>query len=241
MREKEKAMSDVIKSVKIKVDENTTIEAEVGAKASNIELTNGSNVESAITQINTNINQVSSSLTAKADLVNGRIPYSQLPESAMELKGTWNASTNNPTLINGIGDMGDFYIVSAPGTWESVEFKVNDRIMYDGNIWVKLTGGDVTSVNGQTGPVNLDAEDVGALPNTTTLADLGVILFKNQSMSTAIYTLNNSNIHTSSLIDIYYNEDYNIEPTYSQTEGSLTITLEEAPSETILFSIKVVN
>ena len=39
---------------------------------------------------------------------NGRIPYSQLPESAMEFKGTWDASTNSPTLVDGTGDTGDF-------------------------------------------------------------------------------------------------------------------------------------
>ena len=41
--------------------------------------------------------------------------------------------------------------------------------------WVNQSGGggSVDSVNGQTGTVVLDAEDVGALPDTTTAADLG--------------------------------------------------------------------
>jgi len=76
---------------------------------------------------------------------NGRIPYSQLPESAMEYKGTWDASTNTPTLVDGIGTNGDFYIVSADGTvtfsaGRTFTFYVNDRVIYDGSVdeWVRL-------------------------------------------------------------------------------------------------------
>lgn len=228
-------MSNIINSVSIKVDESTTINAEIGAKAGNVELLNGTNLEAKM-------GQVDEALAAKADLdPNGRIPYSQLPESAMELKGTWNASTNTPTLVDGTGDMGDFYIVETAGTWNNIEFRVNDRVMYDGAHWIKLKGGDVASVNGHIGAVVLGASDVGALPDNTTLADLGVVLFKNQTMSTDSFVLTNDVIHTSSLIDIYYSEEYNIEPTYSQIEGSLTITLPEIPAEPITFSIKVVN
>lgn len=46
----------------------------------------------------------------------GRVPYSQLPESAMEYEGNWDASTNTPTLVNGTGINGEFYIVSVAGT-----------------------------------------------------------------------------------------------------------------------------
>ena len=48
---------------------------------------------------------------------NGRIPYSQLPESAMEYKGNWNAETNTPELSDGMSGAtkGDFYEGSASG------------------------------------------------------------------------------------------------------------------------------
>ena len=39
--------------------------------------------------------------------VNGKIIVSQLPNSVMEYKGTWDASTNTPTLVNGTGNQGD--------------------------------------------------------------------------------------------------------------------------------------
>lgn len=101
---------------------------------------------------------------------NGRVPYSQLPESAMEFKGEWNASTNTPTLTDGTGTNGDFYICSAGGTVNFgtqaeprlVTFVVNDRVIYEGDTdqWVKLPAGQVASVNGQSGVVELDADDI---------------------------------------------------------------------------------
>lgn len=94
---------------------------------------------------------------------NGRVPYSQLPESAMEFKGTWNASTNTPTLVSGQGTNGDFYIVSVGGTWNNISFNANDRIIFDGvtaHDWVKLVAGEVNSVNGQSGQVQLNADNI---------------------------------------------------------------------------------
>jgi hypothetical protein len=92
----------------------------------------------------------------------GRVPYNQLPESAMEYKGTWDASTNTPTLADGTGTNGDFYVVSTGGTvtfsaGRSITFYVNDRVIYDGNLneWERLPAGEVRSVNGQTGDVTL--------------------------------------------------------------------------------------
>ena len=82
---------------------------------------------------------------------NGRIPYSQLPESAMEFKGTWDASTNTPTLADGTGDTGDFYVVSVAGTQDlgsgEIKFLENDRVIYSEGVWSKLSAGDVRTVN----------------------------------------------------------------------------------------------
>lgn len=101
---------------------------------------------------------------------NGRVPYSQLPESAMEFLGQWDASTNTPQLADGTGTNGDFYIVSAGGTVNLgteqnphiVTFSINDRIVYEGDIaqWVRLPAGQVSSVNGQSGEVTLTANDI---------------------------------------------------------------------------------
>lgn len=93
----------------------------------------------------------------------GRIPYSQLPESAMEYKGTWNANTNTPTLVSGEGVNGDFYVVSVAGTWNSIQWNVGDRALFDditAHEWVRLPAGEVQSVNGKVGAVLLEAGDI---------------------------------------------------------------------------------
>ncbi len=82
----------------------------------------------------------------------GKVPISQLPSSIMEYKGTWNASTNTPTLTNGTGDTGDVYICNVAGTVNfgagPITFAVGDYVIYSGTIWQRSSGavGTVTSV-----------------------------------------------------------------------------------------------
>jgi hypothetical protein len=82
----------------------------------------------------------------------GKILVSQLPNSVMEYKGTWNAATNTPTLVNGTGNQGDVYLVSVAGTVNfgagPITFAVGDQAIYSGTIWQKAGGstGTVTSV-----------------------------------------------------------------------------------------------
>jgi hypothetical protein len=84
--------------------------------------------------------------------VNGKILVSQLPNSVMEYKGTWDASTNTPTLANGTGNQGDVYLCSVAGTVNfgagAISFVVSDQVIYSGSIWQKASGtsGTVTSV-----------------------------------------------------------------------------------------------
>ena len=107
---------------------------------------------------------------------NGRIPYSQLPESAMEYKGQWDAETNTPTLADGTGSKGDFYIVSVGGTQNlgsgNIQFFVNDRIIYDGSVWARLSAGDVNTVNNvlpTNGNVALTGENIPVSSTDPTL------------------------------------------------------------------------
>jgi len=95
----------------------------------------------------------------------GKIPAAQLPSSVIEYKGTWNASTNTPTLADGTGDAGDVYIVSVGGTQNlgsgSITFDAGDWVMYNGSVWQKSTGSNsVASVNGQTGIVSIGVNDL---------------------------------------------------------------------------------
>lgn len=89
---------------------------------------------------------------------------------ALVYKGTWNASTNNPFLASGVGNKGDYYVVSVPGNTNLdgiTDWQVNDIAVFNGSVWQKIDNTDaVLSVNGQTGVVVLGPTDVGATPNT---------------------------------------------------------------------------
>jgi hypothetical protein len=82
----------------------------------------------------------------------GKILVSQLPNSVMEYKGTWNAATNTPTLVNGTGNQGDVYLCNVAGTVDfgagAIAFVVGDQVIYSGSIWQRASGatGTVTSV-----------------------------------------------------------------------------------------------
>ena len=82
----------------------------------------------------------------------GKILVSQLPNSVMEYKGTWNAATNTPTLVNGTGNQGDVYLCNVAGTTDfgagPITFFVGDQVIYSGTIWQRASGatGTVTSV-----------------------------------------------------------------------------------------------
>lgn len=93
---------------------------------------------------------------------NGTIPVEQLPTEAILFKGMWNASTNTPTLVDGVGTSGDYYIVSVGGTWNGIVFNAGDGVIYDGETWHRKADTNVVqSVNGQVGVVELDKADVG--------------------------------------------------------------------------------
>lgn len=113
----------------------------------------------------------------------GRVPSSQLPETALELLGQWDASTNTPTLADGVGTNGDFYIVSVGGTQDlgsgNITFAAGDWVIYDGNTnaWFKSSNSNaVQSVFGRVGLVVANFGDYSAseVSNDSGVAGLGV-------------------------------------------------------------------
>ena len=88
----------------------------------------------------------------------GRLPYSQLPLSAVEYKGTWNANTNTPALASGTGTFGDEYIVSVQGTQNigegSILYHVGDRVIYNGSIWQRIPVSSLRTVNSKSPDAN---------------------------------------------------------------------------------------
>ena len=98
---------------------------------------------------------------------------------ALVYKGTWDASSNTPTLTSSVGNKGDYYYVSVAGSTNLngiTDWQVGDLALFNGTIWQKIDNTDaVQSVNGQTGIVVLDANSVGATANTTYVLSSGLL------------------------------------------------------------------
>jgi len=107
---------------------------------------------------------------------------------AVAYQGTWNASTNNPTLTSGVGTKGNYYVVSTAGTTtlDGISlWSVGDWAVFNGTVWQKVNGSTneafgnitVTSLTGymyanNTSPVTASttipvANVSGAVANTT--------------------------------------------------------------------------
>jgi len=103
---------------------------------------------------------------------------------ALNYKGTWNASTNSPTLTSSVGVKGDYYVVSVAGSTNldgTTLWGVGDWAVFNGSVWQKVDGGDTSSVTTLT---------------VTTLT--GYMYANNTSPVTASVTIPNSGLQNSS-------------------------------------------
>jgi hypothetical protein len=95
----------------------------------------------------------------------GKVPTSQIPQMGdLNYQGTWNASTNTPTLTSSAGTKGFYYVVSVAGSTNLngiTDWKVGDWAVFNGSVWEKIDNTDaVTSVNGFTGTVVLTTTNI---------------------------------------------------------------------------------
>lgn len=121
---------------------------------------------------------LSSSLTAKQSIsekgiANGyapldasnKVPIEHLPTGSSIYKGTWNASTNTPTISDVTGSSGWTYKVTVAGTRDlgsgSIVFSVGDDVIHNGTIYeLSPNGSAVTSVNSLTGTIVLTTDEI---------------------------------------------------------------------------------
>ena len=124
---------------------------------------------------NTDITGLGTASTKDAGVANGvatldaggKVPVSELPAAvlgALNYQGTWNASTNTPTLTSSTGTKGYYYVVSVAGNTNLdgiTDWLVGDWAVFNGTVWQKVDNTEtVTSVNGQTGAVVLTTTDI---------------------------------------------------------------------------------
>jgi hypothetical protein len=95
----------------------------------------------------------------------GKVPQSQIPLMGdLNYQGTWNATTNTPTLTSSVGTKGYYYVVDVAGTTNLngiTDWQIGDWAIFNGSIWQKVDNTDaVSSVNGQTGTVVLTTTNI---------------------------------------------------------------------------------
>lgn len=89
----------------------------------------------------------------------GKVPVGQLPNSIMEYQGSWNPSTNVPSLADGAGNTGDVYKASTGATRNlgsgNITFATGDYVIYNGATWERSPQSDaVVSVAGLAGAIS---------------------------------------------------------------------------------------
>ena len=107
---------------------------------------------------------------------------------ALNYKGTWNASTNTPTLASGVGTKGDYYVVSVAGSTALdgiSNWGVGDWVTFNGSAWQRVEGG--ADLNG----VNLSVTGTTTLSGLTASTALALDASKNVVSVTNTGTGNN--------------------------------------------------
>jgi len=109
----------------------------------------------------------------------------------LSYQGTWNASTNTPTLTSSVGVNGYYYIVATAGSTNLngiTDWQIGDWLMFNGSVWQKIDQSNlVTSVNGQTGAVS-----VGTVTSVAATAGTGISISGSPITSSGTLTITNS-------------------------------------------------
>lgn len=104
------------------------------------------------------------SLQAQISAISGGLSY----------QGTWNASTNTPTLTSSSGTSNYYYVVSVSGSTNLngiTDWVAGDWAIYNGTAWQKIDQTNlVISVAGRTGAITLTTADISGLGTIATQA-----------------------------------------------------------------------
>lgn len=100
----------------------------------------------------------------------------------LSYQGTWNASTNSPTLTSGVGTNGFYYVVSVAGTTNLdgiTNWDVGDWAIFNGttNTWQQIGGGNISNadINAALGnPISLGVGFTTAGTGAITLTSTGI-------------------------------------------------------------------
>ena len=100
-------------------------------------------------------------VTIEGDLIiNGEV------FTGLDFQGSWNASTNSPTLASSVGTNGEFYIVSIAGGTNLngiTNWGIGDWAIFNGTVWQRVEGGADGNFNALTAnSLTVSDDSVGA-------------------------------------------------------------------------------
>lgn len=103
----------------------------------------------ALASLQTQINNLIPSQTGNAGkflTTDGSVLSWASVVGGLTYQGTWNASTNTPTLTSSVGTNGYYYIVATAGSTNLdgiTDWQVGDWLMFNGTVWQKIDQSDV--------------------------------------------------------------------------------------------------
>ena len=161
-------------------------------------ITNGGGTSQSVldtlASLQTQINNLIPSQTGNAGkflTTNGTTVSWASVAGGLNFQGTWNASTNTPTLASGVGVNGYYYIVATAGSTNLdgiTDWQIGDWLIFNGTVWQKIDQSNlVTSVNGQTGAVS-----VGTVTSVAATAGTGISITGSPITSSGTLTITNS-------------------------------------------------
>jgi len=121
-----------------------------------------------LASLQTQINNLIPSQTGNAGkflTTNGSVLSWGSAVGGLSYEGTWDASTNTPTLASGIGTNGYYYVVATAGSTDLdgiTDWKIGDWLIFNGTDWQKIdqswaiagVNDNITSMTGLTGGIS---------------------------------------------------------------------------------------
>jgi hypothetical protein len=151
--------------------------------------------------------QVPKPLAGEQDYVltaSGWVALSSL--GTLIFQGTWDASTNTPTLTSSVGTAGYYYVVSVAGNTDLngiTTWTVGDWALFNGTVWQKIEGGSTVDITG--GQINntVIGNNTPAAGTFTTLTSntqtnlSSIVNIRNGGTVTAVTLTSSGNNYTS--------------------------------------------
>lgn len=156
----------------------------------------------------------------------GIVPQSQLPKGATEFLGLYDAQTNTPTLTNGSGTLGDYYLVKIGGS-NFITASTGDTVYRGQFDWEVVPNYiPVISVNSKIGIVTLTKNDIGlGSADNTSDADKPLSTASAQALAGKLNLLPSTLIPNNILVNDLSGQATNSGFTIAQTLSTSTTAL----------------